>query len=65
MKKYSFNIDLIITVIVLFTLCIGANLYQRYLHGELHNKNMALQLKLMTTELELIDVKAKLKKLIQ
>lgn len=65
MKKYTFNIDLIITVVVLFALCIGASIYQRYLHGELHKKHMELQMKLTIAELELIDANAKLKKLIQ
>ena len=65
MKRYTFNIDLIITVIVLFALCMGASIYQRYLYGELHKKHMELQIKQAISELELIDAKAKLKKLIQ
>ncbi len=60
MKKYTFNLDLIITVIVLFCLCISASIYQRLLYGNLHHDYLELQLKLLNTELELIDVKTKL-----
>lgn len=61
MKKYTFNIDLIIVVTILFAICIGANVYQSHLHDDLHKKNMELQISLITTQLELIDVKEKLK----
>lgn len=61
MKKYTFNLDLIIVVSILFILCVAANVYQSRLHDELHKKKMELQIDLITTQLELIDVKGKLK----
>ena len=60
MKKYTFNIDLIIVVTILFALCIGANVYQSHLHDEIYKENMELQISLIITQLELRDVKIEL-----
>lgn len=61
MKKYTLHLDAVIVGIIIFILCIGANLYQRHLHGELHNKNIALISELTDTKLELINSKTSFK----
>jgi hypothetical protein len=57
MKKYTLHLDAVIVVGLLFVLCIGANIFQRKLHGDLHKKNIALISELTNTQLELIDSK--------
>ena len=62
MKKYTLNLDAIIIIVILFVLCISANIFQRKLHGDLHKENIALISQLTNTQLELINNKASLKK---
>ena len=61
MKKYILHLDAIIVVVILFVLCITANVVQRKLHGDLHKKNIALISQLTNTQLELIASKTSLK----
>jgi|GEM_PF-3449847 hypothetical protein len=61
MKKYILHLDAIIVVIILFVLCISANIFQRKLHGDLHKENIALISQLTNTQLELIESKSSLK----
>ncbi len=61
MKKYILHMDAIIVVVILFVLCISANIFQRKLHGDLHKENIALISQLTNTKLELIGNKASLK----
>lgn len=61
MKKYILHLDAIIVVVILFILCICANIIQRKLHGDLHKENIALISQLTNTQLELINSNASLK----
>ena len=61
MKKYILHLDAIVVVVILFILCISANIIQRKLHLDLHKENIALKSQLTNTQLELISSKASLK----
>ena len=61
MKKFTFHLDMVIVVITLLVLCIVGNLYQRKIHGELHDAYIALKKQSTNTELELILTKSALK----
>lgn len=63
MKKFTFHIDMIIVVVMLFVLCIAGNLYQRKIHLDLHKENIALIKELTDTKVELNNTRALLKKL--
>ena len=61
MKKFTFHLDMIIVVIVLFGLCVAGNLYQRKIHGELTKEYIALKLHSSNIEISLIETKGALK----
>ncbi len=62
MKKFTIHLDAIILVVMLLVICIGSNIYQRKLHGDLHKKNIALIVQLTDTQLELINSQSSGKK---
>lgn len=55
MKKFTLHLDALVVVLILFVLCIAGNIYQRKLHGDLHNQNISLITELTNKKLALIE----------
>ncbi len=55
MKKFTLHLDALIVVFILFVLCVVGNIYQRKIHGDLHNQNIALITELTNNKLALIE----------
>jgi hypothetical protein len=53
MKTFNLHLDMILVTIFLFILSVAGNLYQRYLHEELHKEYIALKLEHTSTQIEL------------
>lgn len=65
MKKFTFNLDLIVVVIVLFLLSLGANIYQWQIHGELSKSNISNKLGLTQKHVELINSESALEECLE
>lgn len=61
MKKFSFHLDMIVVVIILFLLSVGANIYQWQIHGALHKSNISNKLGMTEKHVALIDTEIALK----
>ncbi len=61
MKTFTFHLDMVVVVIVLFLMAIGASLYQLQLHGKLHKEYLATKLELTNKHVALINTEIALK----
>ena len=61
MKTFTFHLDMIVVVILLFGMSIGGNLYQNQQHGELNKAYLANKMELTNKHVALIDTEVALK----
>ena len=61
MKTFTFHLDMIVVVILLFSMSIGANLYQNQQHGKLNKEYLAAKIELTNKHGALIATEIALK----
>lgn len=61
MKTFTFHLDMIIAVIVLFALSVGANIFQWQTHGTLNKQYISNKLELTERHVSLIYTEMELK----
>lgn len=61
MKKFSFHLDMIVVVIILFLISISANIYQWQINDEIHKSNISNKLDVTEKHVALINTEAALK----
>lgn len=61
MKKFSFHLDMIVVVIILFLISIGANIYQWQINDEIHQSNISNKLGMTKKHVALINTEIALR----
>ena len=61
MKTFTFHLDMIVVIILLFCMSIGGNLYQNQQHGKLNKEYLATKMELTNKHVALIDTETALK----